>query len=69
MKIFEIDKIKNKKEKTEKIYEYIEAIKDSLADVIGEYENTGNDDQADALTDALDALEDACESIYEALED
>ena len=50
-----------KKEKIQKIFNSIEEIKDTLADMISEFdeENTTEERTLDALTEALDALEDA----------
>ena len=55
-----------KKEKIQKIFNSIEEIKDTLADMISEFdeENTTEEQTLDALTEALDALEDASEVIY-----
>ena len=54
-----------KKEKIQKIFNSIEEIKDTLADMISEFdeENTTEEQTLDALTEALDALEDASEVI------
>ena len=50
-----------KKEKIQKIFNSIEEIKDTLADMISEFdeENITEEQTLDALTEALDALEDA----------
>ena len=58
-----------KKEKIQKIYNSIEEIKDTLADMISEFdeENTTEEQTLDALTEALDALEDASEVIADVL--
>ena len=58
-----------KKEKIQKIFNSIEEIKDTLADMISEYdeENTTEEQMLDALTEALDALEDASEVIADVL--
>ena len=52
-----------KKEKIQKIFNSIEEIKDTLADMISEFdeENITEEQTLDALTEALDALEDASE--------
>ena len=52
-----------KKEKIQKIFNSIEEIKDTLADMISEFdeENTTEEQTLDTLTEALDALEDASE--------
>lgn len=58
-----------KKEKIQKIFNSIEEIKDTLADMISEFdeENTTDEQTLDALTEALDALEDASEVIADVL--
>ena len=58
-----------KKEKIQKIFNSIEEIKDTLADMISEFdeENTTEKQTLDALTEALDALEDASEVIADVL--
>ena len=58
-----------KKEKIQKIFNRIEEIKDTLADMISEFdeENTTEEQTLDALTEALDALEDASEVIADVL--
>ena len=59
----------DKKEKIQKIFNSIEEIKDTLADMISEFdeENTTEEQTLDALTEALDALEDASEVIADVL--
>lgn len=58
-----------KKEKIQKIFNSIEEIKDTLADMISEFdeENTTEEQTLDALTETLDALEDASEVIADVL--
>ena len=58
-----------KKEKIQKLFNSIEEIKDTLADMISEFdeENTTEERTLDALTEALDALEDASEVIADVL--
>ena len=58
-----------KKEKIQKIFSCIEEIKDTLADMISEFDekNTTEEQTLDALTEALDALEDASEVIADVL--
>ena len=58
-----------KKEKIQKIFNSIEEIKDTLADMISEFdeENITEEQTFDALTEALDALEDASEVIADVL--
>ena len=58
-----------KKEKIQKIFNSIEEIKDTLADMISEFdeENTTEERTLDASTEALDALEDASEVIADVL--
>ena len=58
-----------KKEKIQKIFSSIEEIKDTLADMISEFDkkNTTEEQILDALTEALDALEDASEVIADVL--
>ena len=58
-----------KKEKIQKIFNSIEEIKDTLADMISVFdeENTTEEQTLDALTEALDALEDASEVIADVL--
>ena len=58
-----------KKEKIQKIFNSIEEIKDTLADMISEFdeENTTEEQTLDALTEALDGLEDASEVIADVL--
>ena len=58
-----------KKEKIQKIFNSIEEIKDTLADMISEFdeENITEEQTLDTLTEALDALEDASEVIADVL--
>ena len=58
-----------KKEKIQKIFSSIEEIKDTLADMISEFDkkNTTEEQTLDTLTEALDALEDASEVIADVL--
>ena len=58
-----------KKEKIQKIFNSIEEIKDTLADMISEFDegNITEEQTLDALTEALDALEDASEVIADVL--
>ena len=58
-----------KKEKIQKIFNSIEEIEDTLADMISEFdeENITEEQTLDALTEALDALEDASEVIADVL--
>ena len=58
-----------KKEKIQKIFNSIEEIKDTLADMISEFdeENITEEQTLDDLTEALDALEDASEVIADVL--
>ena len=58
-----------KKKKIQKIFNSIEEIKDTLADMISEFDedNTTEEQTLDALTEALDALEDASEVIADVL--
>lgn len=58
-----------KKEKIQKIFNSIEEIKDTLADMISEFdeENITEEQTLAALTEALDALEDASEVIADVL--
>ena len=58
-----------KKEKIQKIFSSIEEIKDTLADMISEFDkkNTTEEQILDVLTEALDALEDASEVIADVL--
>ena len=58
-----------KKKKIQKLFNSIEEIKDTLADMISEFdeENTTEEQTLDALTEALDALEDASEVIADVL--
>ena len=68
-KIVNIEIQTEKKEKIQKIFNSIEEIKDTLADMISEFdeENTTEEQTLDALTEALDALEDASEVIADVL--
>ena len=68
-KIVNIKTQTEKKEKIQKIFNSIEEIKDTLADMISEFdeENTTEEQTLDALTEALDALEDASEVIADVL--
>lgn len=45
----------------------IEKLKDELAQIIGQYEDKGQEETADLLTEALDALEDAYDGIWDVL--
>ena len=58
----------NKEEKLKEIASALKALKDTLVDVLDEYESDGESDQADTLTEALDALEDASDVLAEVLE-
>ena len=63
-KITEIALMALKEDKLEQISEQLEELKNTLADVIEEYEADGEPPQTlDSLTEALDALEDASEII------
>ena len=47
----------------------IQQVKDSLVNILDEYEEDGEVDKADTLTEALDALEDACDVVNDVLLD
>ncbi len=68
-KIF-IAPLANKEEKLQDIADYLDKLKDELADVLDEYEGDGaEDEKIDDLTDALDALTDAYELISDIVAD
>ena len=46
---------------------YIQQVKDSLVNILDEYEEAGEVDKADTLTEALDALEDAYDVVNDVL--
>ena len=47
----------------------IQQVKDSLVNILDEYEEEGEVDKADTLTEALDALEDAYDAVNDVLLD
>ena len=67
-KIVNITSQTEKREKLENILKQIGKIKDTLADVIAEYEAENADNETlDMLTEALDALEDASDAVDDTL--
>lgn len=65
-KIIKIAPLAGKEDKLRDIAEHIKAVKNTLAEVVEEYEADGaSTEKIDALTEALDALEDAFEAVDE----
>ena len=55
--------------KEEQLKDLITSIQDSLVNILDEYEEAGEVDKADTLTEALDALEDAYDVVNDVLLD
>ena len=58
-KIVNINSTSTKEEQLKDLITSIQQVKDSLVNILDEYEEDGEVDKADTLTEALDALEDA----------
>ena len=57
-KIVNINSTSTKEEQLKGLITSIQQVKDSLVNILDEYEEAGEVDKADTLTEALDALED-----------
>lgn len=68
-KIVNINSTSTKEEQLKDLIASIRQVKDSLVDILDEYEEAGESDQADTLTEALDALEDAYDAVNDVLLD
>ena len=58
-----------KEEQLKDLITSIQQVKDSLVNILDEYEEAGEVDKADTLTEALDALEDAYDVVNDVLLD
>lgn len=68
--LINIAPLADKETKLKDILDYLEEIKNSLAEIIEEYEDDNNGtSKADTLTDALDGLEDAFDAINDVVMD
>lgn len=68
--LINIAPLADKETKLKDVLDYLEEIKNSLAEIIEEYEDDNNGtSKADTLTDALDALEDAFDAINDVVID
>lgn len=68
--LINIAPLADKETKLKDVLDYLEEIKNSLAEIIEEYEDDNNGTgKADTLTDALDALEDAFDAINDVVMD
>ena len=68
-KIVNINSTSTKEEQLKGLITSIQQVKDSLVNILDEYEEAGEVDKADALTEALDALEDAYDVVNDVLLD
>ena len=68
-KIVNINTTSTKEEQLKGLITSIQQVKDSLVNILDEYEEDGEVDKADALTEALDALEDAYDVVNDVLLD
>ena len=67
-KIVNINTTSTKEEQLKDLITSIQQVKDSLVNILDEYED-GEADKADTLTEALDALEDAYDVVNDVLLD
>lgn len=69
-KLVDIAPLADKELKLQSIAEYLEELKDALADIVDEYEiEDGDSEKMDTLTEALDALEDAFDAVNDVVMD
>ena len=68
-KIVNINSTSTKEEQLKGLITSIQQVKDSLVNILDEYEEAGEVDKADPLTEALDALEDAYDVVNDVLLD
>ena len=68
-KIVNINSTSTKEEQLKDLITSIHQVKDSLVNILDEYEEDGEADKADTLTEALDALEDAYDVVNDVLLD
>lgn len=69
-KLIDIAPLADKELKLQSIAEYLEELKDALADIVDEYEiEDGDSEKMDTLTEALDALEDAFDAVNDVVMD
>ncbi len=68
-KIVNINSTSTKEEQLKDLITSIQQVKDSLVNILDEYEEDGEVDKADTLTEALDALEDAYDVVNDVLLD
>ena len=68
-KIVNINSTSTKEEQLKGLITSIQQVKDSLVNILDEYEEAGEVDKADTLTEALDALEDAYDVVNDVLLD
>lgn len=68
-KIVNINSTSTKEEQLKGLITSIQQVKDSLVNILDEYEEAGEVDKADILTEALDALEDAYDVVNDVLLD
>ncbi len=68
-KIVNINSTSTKEEQLKDLVTSIRQVKDSLVNILDAYEESGETDKADTLTEALDALEDAYDAVNDVLLD
>ena len=68
-KIVNINSTSTKEEQLKGLITSIQQVKDSLVNILDEYEEAGEVDKADTLTEALDALEDTYDVVNDVLLD
>ena len=68
-KIVNINSASTKEEQLKNLVTSIRQVKDALVNILDEYEESGETDKADTLTEALDALEDAYDVVNDVLLD
>lgn len=68
-KIVNINSTSTKEEQLKGLITSIQQVKDSLVNILDEYEEAGEVDKADTLTETLDALEDAYDVVNDVLLD
>lgn len=69
-KLVDIAPLADKELKLQDIADYLEKLKDAMADIIEEYEEgDAGEEKLDTLTEALDALEDAFDAVNDVVMD
>lgn len=68
-KIVNINSTSTKEEQLKDMVTSIRQLKDSMVNILDAYEESGETDKADTLTEALDALEDAYDAVNDVLLD